>query len=473
MTWIAELRQLLPQRLHGPEWVGPVILIFVAAGTWNALRSPSPFNDLRPARLPAIAALCAIVLGVWVGVSLHPLAGAVVLGAGCCLSLWSVLVSFGITWRNHLRPGLIPASLVMAALVIWLYRPSGASLIVALVLWWAGAVRKQSTQEADKHLQYVVTRVLVLTHLQSAEYFIREWFGRFRQHASDLQLLVIATQARDRAQAFPRARVISTAANSLSLLATLAEAELDQRMQTDSAASRTTSWIRVQAGDLLRRSIEQSRIPRLLKFTSALMLAIPPASEENWANGPSAGQLTVNSPDAEGYIVNIVAELPRFPTMQDLQAVKEQVVRQFTQSGPDWLSQLTNWAELWREQTSAEDRDRRIELVTEVLWAIYEADIGPRSSYYELFDQLRLQLPDLFDGLSVREAILDEAADSLLITVSGVPKRFDLLTVSSNGNRQASRIFLESRDHRKWVLKRLEVTGEEQIRITFRPDAAL
>ena len=116
---------------------------------------------------------------------------------------------------------------------------------------------------------------------------------------------------------------------------------------------------------------------------------------------------------------------------------------------------------MWREQTSAEERDRRIELVTEVLWAIYEAGIGPRSSYYELFDQLRLQLPDLLDGLSVQEAILDEAADSLLITVSGVPKRFDLLTGSSNGNRQASRILLESRDHRKWVLKRLEVTGEE------------
>ena len=285
---------------------------FRRGGYVECVRSPSPFNDLRPARLHAIAALCAIVLGVWVGVSLHPLAGAVVLGAGCCLSLWSVLVSFGITWRNHLRPGLIPASLVMAALVIWVYRPSGALSSVALVLWWAAAVREQSAQEADKHLQYVATRVLVLTHLQSAEYFIREWFGRFRQRASDLQLLVIATQARDRARAFPRARVISTAANSLSLLATLAEAELDQRMQTDSTASRTTSWIRVQAGDLLRRSIEQSRIPRLLKFTSALMLAIPPASEETWANGSSAGQLTVNHQTPKDTLSTSLRSYPGF-----------------------------------------------------------------------------------------------------------------------------------------------------------------
>ena len=106
MTSIAELQQFLPAGLHGPEWVGPVVLIFVAAGTWNAVRAPSPLHDFRPARLHAIASLCAIVLGVWIGVSIHPLSGAALLGAGCCLSLWSVLLSFGVTWRNHIRPGI-------------------------------------------------------------------------------------------------------------------------------------------------------------------------------------------------------------------------------------------------------------------------------------------------------------------------------------------------------------------------------
>jgi hypothetical protein len=472
VTSIAEVQQFLPNRLHGPEWVGPVVLIFVAAGTWNAVRSPSPFNDLRPARLHAIAALCAIVLGVWVGISLHPLAGAIVLGVGCCLSLWSVLVSFGVTWRNHLRPGLIPAFLVVVTVGSGMYRPRTVALLAALVLWWAAAVRTRAARTADKRLQHILTRILLLTHIQSAEYFIREWFTRFRERASNLDLLSIATRAGDRARVYPRARVITNAVNSLSLLATLAEAELDQRMHTDSTVGRTTSWIRVQSEDLLRRTIEQSRIPRLLKFTSALMLAIPPVQEDAWEDG-NRSESSAGSPDPEGYIVDIVAELPRFPTTQDLQAVKEQVLRQYIQSGPDWLTRLTNWAELWREQTVTEGRDCRIELVAEVLWGIYEADIGPRPSYFELFEQLRLQLPDLFDGLSVREAVLDDETDTLLITVNGLPKHFDVLTAASNGNREASRILLESRDRRRWVLKRLEITGEHEVRIVFRPDLAL
>jgi hypothetical protein len=333
-------------------------------------------------------------------------------------------------------------------------------------------VRNRAALAADKRLQHILTRILLLTHIQSAEYFIREWFARFRERASNLDLLVFATRARDRARAYPRARVITNAANSLSLLATLAEAELDQRMHTDSTVGRTTTWIRVQAGHLLRRLIKQSRIPRLLEFTSALMLAIPPVQEDAWDDGNRSPSIA-DTPDPEGYIVDIVAELPRLPTTQDLQAVKEQVARQYAQSGPDWLTRLTNWAELWREQTVAQGRDCRIELVTEVLWGVYEAEIGPRPSYYELFDQLRLQLPDLFDGLSVREAVLDEGADTLLITVNGVPKHFDVLTAASHGNREASRIMVESRDRRRWVLKRIEVTGEDEIRIVFRPDPAL
>ncbi len=471
MTSIAEVQQFLPNRLHGPEWVGPVVLIFMAAGTWNAVRSPSPFNDLRPARVHAIVALCAIVLGVWIGISLHPLAGAIVLGIGCCLSLWSVLVSFGVTWRNHLRPGLIPAVLLLVTAGIGIYRPRAVVLFAALILWWAVAVRGRAARAADKRLQHILTRILLMTHIQSAEYFVREWFNRFRERASNLDLLEIATKARDRARAYPRARVITNAANSLSLLATLAEAELDHRMHTESTVGRTTTWIRIQAGDLLRRVMKQSRIPRLLKFTSALMLAIPPVQEDAWQDGDRS-QSSAESPDPEGYVVDIIAELPRFPTAQDLQAVKEHVSRQYALSGPDWLTRLTNWAELWREQTVAEGRDRRIELVTEVLWGIYEAEIGPRPSYYELFDQLRVQLPDLFDGLSVRDAVLDEGADTLLITVNGVPKHFNVLTAASNGNREASRIVVESRDLRKWVLKRIEVTGEDEIRIAFRPDPA-
>ena len=472
MTSIAEVQQFLPNRLHGPEWVGPVVLIFVAAGTWNAVRSPSPFNDVRPARLHAIVALCAIVLGVWIGISLHPLAGAIVLGIGCCLSLWSVLVSFGVTWRNHLRPGLIPAVMLLVTIGIGIYRPRTVVLLIALILWWAAAVRSRAARAADKRLQHILTRVFLLIHIQSAEYFIREWFARFRERASNLDLLVIATRATDRARAYPRARVITNAVNSLALLAALGEAELDQRLHTDSTVGRRSSWIRVQAGDLLRRSIELSRIPRLLKFTSALMLAIPPVQEDAWEDG-NRSESSASSPDPEGYIVDIVADLPRFPTAQDLRAVKEHVLRQYALSGPEWLTRLTNWAELWCEQTATEGRDCRIELVTEVLWGVYEAHIGPRPSYYELFDQLRLQLPDLLQGLSVREAILDDATDALLLTVSGVPRYFDVLTTASNGNREASRILVESRDRRKWVLKRLEVTGDDEIRIVFRPDCAL
>jgi hypothetical protein len=258
-------------------------------------------------------------------------------------------------------------------------------------------------------------------------------------------------------------------------LGDLAGSRLDQRLHTDDAGGRTTSWIRVQARDLVSRSIEQSRIPQLLKFLSALMLAIPPARQESWANRALDGGSFVNPaaspPDPEGYIVNIIAELPRFPSGQDLQTVRDQVLRECVKSGPDWLSRLADWAEQWREQTSAQGRDRRIEVVAEVIWGIYEADIGPRPIRYELFDQLRLQLPDLLDGLSIREARLDERYDILLLSVSGMPKRFDELTPASDGGRTGNSIVLEGRDNRRWTLKRLEVAAEDEVLIVFRPDA--
>lgn len=470
MTSIAELQQFLPAGLHGPEWVGPVVLIFVAAGTWNAVRAPSPLHDFRPARLHAIASLCAIVLGVWIGVSIHPLLGAALLGAGCCLSLWSVLLSFGVTWRNHIRPGMVPALLVSCALAVGLYWPRSVALLVVLLLWWATVVRHNVTNVVDRQIQGILTRVLVLTHFESAEYFIREWFARFVAGASDLQLLTVACGSAQRVRLHPRARVVAVATDSLTLLAMLAEKELDQRLGTDDTARRATSWVRVQAKDLVSRSIRRSRIPEFLNFVSVLMLAIPPARGETWTERAARGGSIASSADPEGYIVNIIAELPRIPALHDLQAVRDQVLGECVRSGPDWLSRLTDWAEQWREQTFAEGRDRRIEVVAEVLWGIYEADIGPRPSRYELFDQLRLQLPDLLDGLAVREARLDERSDLLLLSVMGMPRRFDQLTRWSNGSRTAGRILLESRDHRFWALQRLEVTADDEVLIVFRPE---
>jgi hypothetical protein len=470
VTSIAELQQFLPAGLHGPEWVGPVVLIFVAAGTWNAVRAPSPFHDFRPARLHAIASLCAIVLGVWIGVSIHPLLGAALLGAGCCLSLWSVLLSFGVTWRNHIRPGMVPALLVTCTFVVGLYWPRSVALFAILLLWWATTVRHSVITVVDRQIQGILTRVLVLTHFESAEYFTHEWFTRFAPGASDLQLLTVACASAERVRLYPRAGPVAIATESLALLATLAEQELDQRLRTDDTAGRTTSWIRVQAKDLVSRSVRQSRIPKFLNFLSMLMLAIPPARGETWTDRAARGGSIASSADPEGYIVNIIAELPRIPTGQDLQAVRDQVLRECVQSGPDWLSRLADWAEQWREQTFAEGRDRRIEVVAEVLWGIYEADIGPRPSRYELFDQLRLQLPDLLDGLAVREAHLDERSDLLLLSVMGMPRRFDQLTRWSNGSRTASRIVLESRDRRRWALQSLEVTAEDEVLIVFRPE---
>jgi hypothetical protein len=472
---IAELQQFLPAGLHGPEWVGPVVLLFVVAATWNAVRAPSPFRDLRPARLHAIGSLFAIVFGVWIGVSLHPLAGAALLGFGCCLALWSVLLSFGITWRNHIYPGVLPAVLLIAAFLLGLRWPRLVGLFVLVILWGAGIVRRSVRKAADREIKNILSRVLVLTHIESAEYFIGEWFARFGRRASNLQLLTIASSANERVRLYPRARPVSIATDSLALLGALAGSRLDQRLHTDDAGGRTTSWIRVQARDLVNRSIEQSRIPQLLKFLSALMLAIPPARQESWANRALDGGSFVNPaaspPDPEGYIVNIIAELPRFPSGQDLQTVRDQVLRECVKSGPDWLSRLADWAEQWREQTSAQGRDRRIEVVAEVIWGIYEADIGPRPIRYELFDQLRLQLPDLLDGLSIREARLDERYDILLLSVSGMPKRFDELTPASDGGRTGNSIVLEGRDNRRWTLKRLEVAAEDEVLIVFRPDA--
>jgi hypothetical protein len=199
------------------------------------------------------------------------------------------------------------------------------------------------------------------------------------------------------------------------------------------------------------------------------MLANPPARDESWADRAIGGGAAASPPDPEGYIVNMIAELPPTPSVQDLQAIRDQVLRECKKSGPDWLSRLTDRAEQWRERTAAEGRDRRIEIVAEVLWAIYERDIGLRPAHYELFDQLRLQLPELLDGLSVREARLDERSGFLLLSVSGMPKRFDQLT-SSHDNRRASRILIESRDRRCWVLKSLEVAANDEVLIVFRPD---
>jgi hypothetical protein len=467
---IAELVQLLPAGLQGPEWVGPVVLLFVLAATWNAVRAPSPFRDLGPARFYGIVSLCAIVLGVWIGVSVNPLIGTIVLGAGCCLSIWSVLLSFGITWRNHLRPGVLPAILLICALAAAIRWPRSVAFLTVLTLWWAAAVRRGVTRVVDRHLQTILTRVLVLTHTESAEYFIKEWFARFGPRASNLELLTLATHARERVRVYPRARPVSIAADSLSFLATLAQLHMDERLQTDDTVGRTTSWIRVQAGDLVARAVQRSGLPQLIRFFSDLMLAIPASRDETWADRARAGGSLSSPPDPEGYIVNIIAELPRFPSAEDLQGVRSQVLRECQQSGPDWLSRLADWAEQWREQTSAAGRDRRIEVVAEVLWAIYQSDVGPRPARYELFDQLRLQLPDLLDGLSIREARLDEKSDLLLLRINGIPRSFDQLISSSSGSRTANRVLLEDRDHRCWFLKRLEVTAEDEIVIVFRPE---
>jgi hypothetical protein len=467
---IAELEQFLPKGISGPEWVGPALLLFVIAAGWNSVRAPSPFRDLRPARLYAIASLCTIVFGVWIGASLQPLLGTLLLAAGCALAVWSVLVSFGITWRNHLRPGVTPALLTIIALAAAIFWPRTVASVVILMLWWAAGVRRRARRAVDRQIENILTRVLVLTHTESAEYYVAEWFARFEPRASNLELLSLATGARDRIRMFPRSRRLSIATDSLEVLAKLAGTCLDLRLHTDETVGRTTSWVRVQTGDLLNRTAHGSGIPRFLRFLSALMLANPPSREETWADRAMGGGATAIPPDPEGYVVNIVAELPPIPSAQDLWAVREQVLRECEKSGPDWLSRLSDWAEQWREQTSAEGRDRRIEVVAEVLWAIYERDIGPRPSHYELFDQLRLQVPELLDGLSVRDARLDERSGLLLLRVNGMPKSFDQLTSPSHGSRTTSHIVLQSRDGRCWVLKRLEVATENEVLIVFRPE---
>jgi hypothetical protein len=404
-----------------------------------------------------------------------PAGGAVLLGFGCCLAIWSVLQSFGVTWRNHIYPGVLPAVLLLMVLIAGFRWPRTTALFVAFLLWWAGITRRRAAKKVDREIKNILSRVLVLTHIESAEYFIREWFTRFDRHASDLKLLTMASATNERVRVYPRARPVSIATDSLALIAALAEARLDQRLRTDDAGGRTTSWVRVQARDLVRRFVEESRVPHLLKFVSAVMLAIPPARKESWTDravgGGEVSNPAADPPDPEGYVVNIIAELPRFPSEEDLQALREQVLRECVKSGPDWLSRLADLAELWREQTPAHGRDRRIEVVAEVIWGIYEADIGPRPMRYELFDQLRLQLPELLDALPVREVRLDERSDVLLLRVSGMPKRFDELTPASDGGRSGSSIVLEDREGREWVLKRLEVAADDEVLIVLRPAA--
>ena len=110
--------------LQATEWVGVGVLLCAIAAVWTLIAG-SPAGWQGPsARVVGLSALGTILFAIWFGVSVHLLIGAVILAVGCALSFWSVLLRFGISWRQHIRPGMTPAFIVILSAVGMWFAPA-------------------------------------------------------------------------------------------------------------------------------------------------------------------------------------------------------------------------------------------------------------------------------------------------------------------------------------------------------------
>ncbi|HYP09391.1 MAG TPA: hypothetical protein VER03_24415 [Bryobacteraceae bacterium] len=433
--------------LRATEWVGVGVLLCTVTALWTSVRGSRPRWDGPSARAVGLSSLATILFAIWFGVSIHLLIGAVILAVGCGLSFWSLLLRFGVSWREHIRPGITPALIAIAFLVgLWLAPRIAAVALVVLGLWARRTIRT-TVGCIDRELDTLSIRTLALTNHEAASYLTNAWFQRFAPHASNLTLLALASEARSRSKAFPRARRIVQASDALHRLATFAEEAVDQRLRTDRAATRTTSWIRVMTLELGRQLLYGSGIAWLFSFAADLVLAVPPVTQESWAD--RARREGANAPDAEGYVLALIADLPPVVHVADIDALRDRVTRDADSAGPDWLTQVATRAECLREEVPNLDRDVRMEIVAEVLWGVYESALGSRPVRYHLYDQVRLQTPELVQRSSVRDVRVQ--AESLVMQLDGMPRAFDEL---GRGNM----VIVQTPDDITWSFRRLETT---------------
>lgn len=428
--------------LSATEWVGVAVLLLGAGAIWSIYRGSRPIYPFVSARTVGLLAIATIMVGFWAGIAVHIVLGSVVLATGCGLSIWGFLLSFGVSWRQHIRPSIIPAIIVIAVAASSAQWPRPTAAILLLTAWWVRRTHRKMRGEIDWQLSQVITRLLVLAHVDTATFVIETWFERFRLRSTDLAVLTLAARARERAVLLPRSRHVLTAAEALDVLAIVAGEALDRRLRTDHSSTRPSSWVRILAKELSGELLRKSGVVAFSRLLMSVLLAVPPSAKQTQPEPP----VVEIAPDSEGYVVERVADMPARPTLREARALRRQTAADAATAGPNWLASISAHAERWREE--AHKGEQRLELVTEVVWSVYEDTIGWRPIQYDLFYQLSLQAPELIEGLSIREAVVEDGV--LCLRLNGVPTTF---------HGSVSAVVLEDRRRNRWTFRKLETTA--------------
>ena len=457
--------------LWRPESVGGAVVLLAAAACWSISRGATAGRRYLPVRLIGIAALVVLAAGMWIGSAMHVELGAVLLAAGCCFSVWSVLLRVGVTWRNHVRSMTVPALLAVLAAGVGWYQPGATAMALLLILIWARRTRRAATARVDQHLNPLLTRVQSSTSVGAARYVVEIWFARFRTKADHVELLTLAERSRERSAILPHARSLAIVADSLRLLTKLADEAVGERLRTERAAVSRRSWIRVLTREFSRQALRRTGIIPLAKLLTGLLLAVPLARKNAWSGEAERYGQPAAMPDPQMYVADLTTRLPSIPEKQDIDPVHDQVRQDATRAGPVWLAAVAARAEQCRQETSASGGGDRAAMLCEAIWSVYEEALSARPEQYDVFDQLRLQLPNLLAGLSVQGMSIDEEHECLIITFGGFPKTFDELSSATDSGHARYGVAVETRDRRQWVLRSLEAAAAEEMHLVFaRPD---
>ena len=145
------------------EWVGGAVLVFCVAASWSICRGATAGRAYPQVRLVGVAVLGALTVGMWIGSTVNSGLGALLVAAGCCLSVWSVLLRLRVTWRNHVRPTTVPAVLAVMTAVFGWHQPAITAMAFLLILIWARRIRQAAAVGVDQQMNALVTLSVVKT----------------------------------------------------------------------------------------------------------------------------------------------------------------------------------------------------------------------------------------------------------------------------------------------------------------------
>jgi hypothetical protein len=460
------LDNYLPEMPWRAEWVGGAVLVLCVAAGWSIFRGATAGPRHPKVQFVGIAAIGALTVGMWIGIAMAAELGAVLLASGGGLSVWAVLLRLGLTWRNHVRPTMVPAFLAVLAAVFGWYQPTATTVVLLLILIWARRTRRAATARVDQQMNILFTRIQSLTHVDAASYVVEIWLARYRAKVDDIELLALVERSRERSAILPRARCLAISAYSVRLLTKLADEAVDERLRTDRAAVSRRSWIRVLTRVFLHQLLQRTGIIPIAKLFTGLVLAIPPARRNSWFGEAERNGQEVAKPNPHTYVADLTMRLPSIPEKQDMDAVQDQVRQDAARAGPVWLAAVAARAEQYRQEGSTSGGNRAA-MLCEAIWSVHEEVLSARPEHCDVFDQLRVQLPDLLADLSIQGMSIDKERGCLIITLSGVPKTFDELSSATNGSHAPYGAVVETRDRREWVLRRLETAVAEQMHMVF------